>query len=79
SSPSCIRECDNGVPSPRRSSAAEARAAAERAVRLLDPAEHPGTGYRGPAVYAARACARDLLAALGPAEDDRRVRPSPAR
>ncbi|MFC5685911.1 FUSC family protein [Amycolatopsis mediterranei] len=60
-------------------SAAEARAAAERAVRLLDPAEHPGTGYRGPAVYAARACARDLLAALGPAEDDRRVRPSPAR
>jgi uncharacterized membrane protein YgaE (UPF0421/DUF939 family) len=52
-------------------STSEARAAAERAVRLLDPAEHPGTGYRGPAVYAARACARDLLAALGPAGEDR--------
>ncbi len=60
-------------------SAAEARTAAEQAVRLLDPAEHPGTGYRGPAVYAARACARDLLAALGPVEDDRGARPSPAR
>jgi hypothetical protein len=52
----------------RRGSVPEARAAAERAEQLLDPAQHPGTGYRGPAVYAARACARDLLAAIG---DDR--------
>ncbi len=42
-------------------------AAAERAERLLDPARHAGPGYRGPAVYAARACARDLLAAVDPA------------
>ncbi|SFW65014.1 FUSC family protein [Amycolatopsis australiensis] len=41
-------------------------AAASRAERRLDPAEHAGPGYRGPAVYAARACARDLLAAIGP-------------
>ncbi|MEV6823424.1 FUSC family protein [Amycolatopsis sp. NPDC051102] len=40
--------------------------AATRAERLLDPARHAGPGYRGPAVYAARACARDLLAAIGP-------------
>jgi uncharacterized membrane protein YgaE (UPF0421/DUF939 family) len=39
-------------------------AAATRAERLLDPAQHAGPGYRGPAVYAARACARDLLAAI---------------
>ncbi|MFB9689516.1 FUSC family protein [Amycolatopsis plumensis] len=40
-------------------------AAATRARDLLDPAQHTGPGYRGSAVYAARACARDLLAALG--------------
>ncbi|WP_103349373.1 FUSC family protein [Amycolatopsis sp. CA-128772] len=44
----------------------DAAAAARRAEGLLDPARHAGPGYRGPAVYAARACARDLLAALGP-------------
>jgi uncharacterized membrane protein YgaE (UPF0421/DUF939 family) len=49
----------------RRGSVSEARAGAERAEQLLDPAKHAGTGYRGPAVYAARACARDLLAAIG--------------
>ncbi len=41
-------------------------AAATRARNLLDPAQHDGPGYRGPAVYATRACARDLLAAVGP-------------
>jgi uncharacterized membrane protein YgaE (UPF0421/DUF939 family) len=51
-----------------RGSVPDARAAAERAEQLLDPAKHAGTGYRGPAVYAARACARDLLFTIG---DDR--------
>ncbi|MET8995813.1 FUSC family protein [Amycolatopsis sp. NPDC004169] len=41
-------------------------AAATRARDLLDPARHAGPGYRGAAVYAARACAQDLLAAVGP-------------
>ncbi|WP_051767824.1 FUSC family protein [Amycolatopsis vancoresmycina] len=40
-------------------------AAATRARDLLDPARHAGPGYRGTAVYAVRACARDLVAAVG--------------
>lgn len=40
-------------------------AAATRARDLLDPARHAGPGYRGVAVYAVRACARDLVAAVG--------------
>ncbi|GHG50776.1 MULTISPECIES: FUSC family protein [Amycolatopsis] len=50
---------------------AAAGAAAERARDLLDPAKQAGPGYRGPAIYAARACARDLLAAIDRTGDDR--------
>jgi uncharacterized membrane protein YgaE (UPF0421/DUF939 family) len=57
------RACDLLAVGGSRDRAVEA---ATRARDLLDPARHAGPGYRGPAVYAARACSRDLLAAVGP-------------
>jgi uncharacterized membrane protein YgaE (UPF0421/DUF939 family) len=57
------RACDLLAVGGSRDRAVEA---ATRARGLLDPARHAGPGYRGPAVYAARACSRDLLAAVGP-------------
>ncbi|MBB4689109.1 FUSC family protein [Amycolatopsis jiangsuensis] len=48
-----------------------AGAAAEHALQVLEPVGEPTPGYPGAAVYAARACARDLLIAVGYSESRR--------